>query len=62
MSVAIFFFTGSAPLGFLLAGWLTTLCGAPLGLLICSVLIFLTVAVGWIWRNPAERDLAAHRI
>jgi len=62
MSVAIFFFTGSAPLGFLLAGWLTALCGASLGLLICAMLIFLTVAVGWIWRDRAEHDLAAHMV
>ncbi len=59
ISVAIFFFTGSAPLGFLLAGWLTALCGAPLGLIICAVLIVLTVAVGWLWRETAERDLSA---
>jgi MFS family permease len=59
ISVAIFFFTGSAPLGFLLAGWLTALCGAPLGLIICALLIFMTVAVGWLYRKPAERDLTA---
>jgi MFS family permease len=59
MSVYIFFFTGSAPLGYLLAGWLSGLYGASIGLLICAVLILLVVGAGWMWRKPAEKNAAA---
>jgi MFS family permease len=58
VSVYILFFTGSIPLGYLLAGWLSGLCGASIGLLICALLSLLVTGAGWMWRKPAERDLA----
>lgn len=58
VSVYILFFTGSIPLGYLLAGWLSGLYGASIGLLICMLLSLLVTGVGWIWRKPAEQDLA----
>lgn len=58
VSVYILFFTGSIPPGYLLAGWLSGLCGASPALLICVFLSLLVTGAGWIWRKPAERDLA----
>jgi MFS family permease len=58
MSVYILFFTGSIPPGYLLAGWLSGLYGASIGLLICAVLCLLVAGAGWLWRKPAEKDVA----
>jgi MFS family permease len=57
MSVFFFSIAGSAPLGFLLSGWLTAQVGAPKGLLICAALILVTVACAWRWRRTAEQNL-----
>jgi MFS family permease len=59
VSVYILFFTGSIPPGYLLAGWLSSRFGASTGLLICALLCVLVVGAGWLWRRPAEQDLAA---
>ena len=59
ISVYILFFTGSIPLGYLLAGWLSSLFGVATGLLICVLLCLLVVGVGWLWRKAAERDFVA---
>jgi len=59
VSVYILFFTGSIPPGYLLAGWLSSRFGASTGLLICALLCMLVVGAGWLWRRPAEKDLAA---
>ena len=59
ISVYILFFTGSIPLGYLLAGWLSGLCGASIALLICALLTLLVTGAGWLWRKPAEKDFAA---
>ena len=56
ISVYILFFTGSIPFGSLLAGWLSSLYGVSIGLIICILLSLLTTAVGWIWRKRAEKD------
>ena len=58
ISVYIFFFTGSLPLGYLLAGWLSGLYGVSIGLLICTLLCLLITGVGWLGRKPAEQDVA----
>jgi MFS family permease len=58
ISVYVFFFTGSLPLGSLLTGWLAGLCGPSLGLLLCAILCLLVVGAGWLWRKPAERSVA----
>lgn len=58
ISVYVFFFTGSLPLGSLLTGWLTGLYGASVGLLICALLSMLVAGVGWILRKPAEQNMA----
>lgn len=58
MSVAILFFDGSLPLGYLLMGWLAGRYGAPSALLIGALLSLLVVGAGWIWRQPAEKDAA----
>lgn len=52
-SVQILFFDGSLPLGYLLVGWLASLCGAPLTLLICALLCLAVVGAGWLWHNAA---------
>lgn len=59
MSVQVVFFDGSLPLGYLLMGWLAALFGAPSALLIGALFTLLTVGAGWLWRHPAEQDLAA---
>ncbi|GAC1512305.1 MAG: hypothetical protein NVS2B12_29480 [Ktedonobacteraceae bacterium] len=58
MSVYILFFTGSIPLGYMLAGWLSGIYGAAVGLLICALLCLLVAGAGWLWRKPAEQSLA----
>jgi MFS family permease len=58
-SVYILFFTGSIPPGYLLAGWLSSAYGAPIGLLICMLLCLLVVGAGWLRRKPAEQSAAA---
>ena len=50
-SVYILFFTGSIPPGYLLAGWLSSILGAPLGLLICALLCLLVTGAGWLWKR-----------
>jgi MFS family permease len=59
MSVYVLFFDGSVPLGYLLAGWLSGLYGASIALLICALLSLLVTGAGWMWRHPAEKDVAA---
>jgi hypothetical protein len=56
--VQVLFFDGSLPLGYLLLGWLSGLCGASLALLIGALLSLMVAGAGWMWRKPAERDLA----
>jgi MFS family permease len=48
-SVQVLFFDGTLPLGYLLVGWLSGLCGAPITLLICALLCLLVVGVGWFY-------------
>ncbi len=57
VSVYILFFTGSVPPGYVLTGWLSSLYGASLGLLICALLALLVTVGGWIWRKSVEKDL-----
>jgi MFS family permease len=59
VSVYILFFTGSIPLGYLLAGWLSTQFGASIGLLICALLCLLVTGAGWLWRKPAEQGISS---
>ena len=59
MSVSILFFDGSVPLGYLLMGWLAGRYGASSALLIGAVLSLLVAGAGWIWRKPAEKNVAA---
>jgi len=58
MSVAILFFDGSLPLGYLLMGWLASGYGAPSALLIGALLSLLVAGAGWLWmwmwRQPAK--------
>jgi len=58
MSVQVLFFDGSLPLGYLLMGWLAGLYGPSIALLIGALLSLLVVGVGWMWRKPAEKDVA----
>lgn len=58
MSVYMLFFAGSVPLGNLLVGWLSGFYGASIALLICAMLSLIVAAGGWLWRKPAEKDLA----
>ena len=59
MSVQVLFFDGSLPLGYLLMGWLSGLYGAPIALLIGALLSLLVAGAGWLWRKPAEKNVAA---
>lgn len=59
MSVQALFFDGSLPLGYVLMGWLAGLYGAPAAVLIGALLSLLVVGAGWLWRHPAEKDMAA---
>ncbi len=59
VSVYIFCFTGSIPVGYLLAGWLSARLGPPAGLLLCALVSVTIAASGWIWRGPAEHGSAA---
>ncbi len=52
-SVQILFFDGSLPPGYLLVGWLSGLCGAPLTLFICALLCLGIAGAGWLWSRPA---------
>ncbi len=56
MSVAILFFDGSLPLGYLLMGWLAGRYGASIALLIGALLSLLVVGAGWmwLWRQPMK--------
>ena len=56
-SIYVLFFTGSAPLGFLLSGWLSSLYGASNTLLICALLGMLVAGVGWLWWRLTEQNL-----
>lgn len=58
ISVQVLFFDGSLPLGYLLMGWLSSLCGAPIALLIGAFLSLLVAGAGWMWRKPAEKNFA----
>jgi MFS family permease len=58
MSVQVLFFDGSLPLGYLLMGWLSGLCGASIALLIGALLSLMVTGAGWMWRKPAEKDVA----
>ena len=58
VSVYILFFTGSIPPGYLLAGWLSGLFGVSTGLLICALLCLMVAGAGWMWRKPAEKNVA----
>jgi MFS family permease len=57
-SVQVLFFDGSVPLGYLLIGWLSGLLGAPVAMLTGALLSLLVAGVGWMWRKPAEKDIA----
>ena len=59
MSVQVLFFDGSLPLGYLLMGWLSALFGAPIALLTGALLSLLVAGAGWMWRKPAEKNVAA---
>ncbi len=59
MSVQVLFFDGSLPLGYLLMGWLSGLFGAPIALLTGALLSLLVARAGWMWRKPAEKNVAA---
>lgn len=48
-SVQVLFFDGTLPLGYLLVGWLVSLCGVPITLFICGLLSVMVTIGGWIW-------------
>ncbi|GAC1564789.1 MAG: MFS transporter [Ktedonobacteraceae bacterium] len=60
MSVYMMVFAGSVPLGNLFAGGLAHLYGAPVSLLVGGGLSLIAAIAGWIWRKPAEKDLASN--
>ena len=50
-SVQVLFFDGSVPPGYLLMGWLASLWGAPVAMLIGALLSLLVTGAGWVWRK-----------
>ena len=58
MSVYMMVFAGSVPFGNLFAGGLAVLYGAQFSLFIGAGLSLIAAVVGWIYRKPAEKDLA----
>jgi MFS family permease len=60
MSVYMMVFAGSVPLGNLFIGGIAHLYSAPVALLAGGLLSLLAATLGWIWRKPAEKDLAAN--
>ena len=62
MSVQVLFFDGSVPLGYLLTGWLSGLCGASIALLICALLSLLVAGAGWMWHKRIAISLLFHAI
>ncbi len=59
MSVYMMVFAGSTPLGNLFIGGLAHFYNAPIALIAGGVLSLLAAIAGWIWRKPAEKDLAS---
>lgn len=59
MSVYMMVFAGSTPLGNLFIGGLAHLYSAPIALLAGGLLSLVAAIAGWIWRKPAEEDLAS---
>ncbi len=53
ISMYVLFFDGSVPLGYLLVGWLSSLYGASIALLICALLSLMVAGVGWTWHKRA---------
>ena len=60
MSIYVLCFDGSLPLGYMLVGWLSALCGAPIALLICALVSLLMAGAGWMWWKA--RDDSAYSI
>jgi predicted MFS family arabinose efflux permease len=58
MSVYMLVFAGSVPLGNLFTGGLAHLFSAPIALLAGAGLSLIAAIAGWIYRKPAEKDLA----
>ena len=56
MSVQALFFDGSLPLGYLLMGWLSDLYGPAIALFIGALLCLLVAGIGWMWREPVEKE------
>jgi len=51
ISIQVLLFDGTLPPGYLLIGWLSSLYGAPVALLVCALLSLLVVGAGWIMWN-----------
>ena len=58
MSVYMMVFAGSVPFGNLFAGGLAHLYGAQFSLFVGAVLSLIVAVVAWIYRKPAEKNLA----
>ena len=58
MSVYMLVFNGSIPIGNLFISGLVSLFSAPIALLACGGLSLIAAIAGWIFRKPAEKDIA----
>nr|BBH87617.1 MFS transporter [Thermosporothrix sp. COM3] len=56
ISVQVLFFDGSLPLGYMLIGWLSSLYGPSIALLVGALLTLLTVGAGWLWHSLPRRS------
>ena len=56
ISVQVFFFDGSLPLGYLLMGWLSALYGPATALFIGAILCLLTITLGWFWQASITKQ------
>ncbi len=57
MSVNILFLDGTVPPGYLMTGWAASLFGAPMTMLLGATLAMVVVALGWLFRKPAEKSM-----
>ncbi len=58
MGVYMLVFNGSIPLGNLFTGGIVSLFGAPIALIAGAALSLIAAVAGWIFRAPAEKDIA----
>lgn len=57
-SVNILFLDGTVPPGYLMTGWAAGLFGVPITMALGALLALAVVAIGWLFRAPAQKSVA----